>query len=290
MRNWCLQNSWVKCSQRGGVLANPLHPNINVLRNKWHVCACKENGHSNFPSLPYFPMPFRGHSRSEQNVLATFSTDTGRYVRLHKVCLSYNTDIALKPVALVQRQSQLQSRKELTALRMMPQGIACNGHTTILSMMLILITIISFTWIMPNNSHERCNSMVCSGYYILKLQRGQSFTTMIPSVNRLTSLPTPAKKKQKNSNLCGNAFSQTLITPFTTTFCIFNTTGGCMNQACRFRDRFSAALVSVLNLTSWSWSRCFKVGLETEHFLVFDALRSYCFCCVNKVHNCTLRF
>ena len=52
---WCIENSWIESPRCSCMIPSSMHLQYNVLRNKWHVCACKENRTEHIPDLSYSP-------------------------------------------------------------------------------------------------------------------------------------------------------------------------------------------------------------------------------------------
>ena len=58
-----------------------MHPQMNVIANRWQTCPCKEFGPQNAVSLITFPFPLLNLTKADQELLAILSKDCGSYRR-----------------------------------------------------------------------------------------------------------------------------------------------------------------------------------------------------------------
>ena len=79
LRTWCQDMSWVSCPNCTAMVVNPMHPQMNILPNKWQTYPCKEYGTTNLPLPSTFPPQLHNLTTDDQELLSILSKDPWKY-------------------------------------------------------------------------------------------------------------------------------------------------------------------------------------------------------------------
>ena len=217
-----MKNSWISCAQCTAMAPNPMHQNLNVLRNKWHVCASKEHGSEHIPVLSYFS-PLRNlHEWNQQRLAMLLCGSTSYQTTQHgnrvKTC---GFSAESKPNTV---QERIDATPDLTRKRKLQHAY-------------------DFLLTHPNSHYRHFIRMQNSGqfpskmhfYLLFRISFVETALQPVLYVNDFlcesTDDPTTPPRRAKNSCSYRNAFSQTSTTPRSFPFFISITTVGSISPS-----------------------------------------------------------